>query len=145
MSRSGYSDDCDDNWALICWRGAVKSALRGRRGQAFLRELIDALDALPQPRLISHDLVVAPEYEVIGAAEYCALGAVGRQRRLALTEVDPYDRETVAGTFGIADAMAAEIMHENDEGGGYWNDTPEKRWARVRAWAVANLKKETEA
>jgi len=41
MSRSGYSDDCDV-WALIRWRGAVKSAIRGARGQAMLRELIQA-------------------------------------------------------------------------------------------------------
>ena len=45
MSRSGYSDDCD-TWPLICWRGAVASALRGRRGQQFLIELRDALDAI---------------------------------------------------------------------------------------------------
>jgi hypothetical protein len=34
MSRSGYSDDidsADDQWALIRWRGAVKSAIRGAR------------------------------------------------------------------------------------------------------------------
>jgi len=47
MSRSGYSDDCDDQWSLICWRGAVKSAIRGKRGQAFLKEMLAALDALP--------------------------------------------------------------------------------------------------
>lgn len=33
MSRSGYSEDLD-MWDLIRWRGAVKSALRGKRGQA---------------------------------------------------------------------------------------------------------------
>jgi hypothetical protein len=45
MSRSGYSDDCSGR-ELVLWRGAVASALRGRRGQAFLRELVDALDAV---------------------------------------------------------------------------------------------------
>lgn len=44
MSRSGYNDDCD-GWALIRWRGAVNSAINGKRGQAFLRELVAALDA----------------------------------------------------------------------------------------------------
>ena len=38
MSRSGYSDDLD-NWDLIRWRGQVSSAIRGKRGQGFLREL----------------------------------------------------------------------------------------------------------
>lgn len=29
MSRSGYSDGCDNEWELICYRGAVASAARG--------------------------------------------------------------------------------------------------------------------
>ncbi|KGC50992.1 hypothetical protein DO66_5867 [Burkholderia pseudomallei] len=36
MSRSGYSDDCG-GWSLIRWRGAVNSAIKGARGQKFLR------------------------------------------------------------------------------------------------------------
>ena len=76
MSRSGYSVDGDlDHWQLIRWRGAVNSAMNGKRGQAFLRELLDALDALPEPKLIDHDLV---RYD--GSTDtnlFCALGAVG--------------------------------------------------------------------
>ena len=68
MSRSGYIDDFDDQWSLICWRGAVKSAIRGKRGQSFLRELRDALDAMPIKKLISDDLV--------RDGEVCAIGAV---------------------------------------------------------------------
>lgn len=65
MSRSGYSDECDD-WQLIMWRGAVASSMRGRRGQAFLKETLAALDALPEKKLIDYDL------EREGAV--CALG-----------------------------------------------------------------------
>lgn len=57
MSRHGYTDSCDDNFALIRWRGAAKSAIRGKRGQAFLRELLAALDAMPEKRLIARELV----------------------------------------------------------------------------------------
>ena len=32
-----------------------------------------------------------------------------------LTQIDPDDQETVARTFGIAEAMAAEIMYVNDD------------------------------
>ena len=35
MSRSGYSDGLDE-WAMIRWRGAVKSAIRGARGRAII-------------------------------------------------------------------------------------------------------------
>lgn len=39
MSRSGYTDE-DDIWAMIRWRGAVTSAIRGKRGQQALREWV---------------------------------------------------------------------------------------------------------
>jgi len=28
MSRSGYTDDCDEQWQFIMWRGSVKSSIR---------------------------------------------------------------------------------------------------------------------
>ena len=56
MSRSGYSDDCSGR-ELNLWRGAVESAIRGKRGQAFLREMLVALDAMPEKRLIAGELV----------------------------------------------------------------------------------------
>lgn len=48
MSRSGYSNDGEN---IAMWRGQVASAIRGKRGQAFLRELVEALDAMPEKRL----------------------------------------------------------------------------------------------
>ena len=131
MSRSGYSEDYD-NWDLIRWRGAVTSAIRGKRGQAFLRELLSALDALPEKKL------VADELEEHG--DYCALGAVGKARGMDLRGLDPEDRETVAAAFGIPHSLACEIMFENDEAG--WDTTPEKRWHWMRGWVVRQLKEE---
>ena len=157
MSRSGYGDDCD-NWALIRWRGAVTQAVRGKRGQAMLRELVQALDALPTQRLAFGSLVTAE-------GEYCALGALGLARGMDLASVDPEDRHAVAEAFDIAEAMAAEVMHLNDDGmvdeqrainvdvcGPMrmwenhtqlrWVTNPNAgriRWGRVRAWAKANL------
>ena len=107
MSRSGYSDDCD-GWALIRWRGAVKSAIRGKRGQAVLREIAQALDALPEK-------VLAAESLVTSYGDFCTLGALGRARGLDLSQIDPDDRDCVASAFGIPEALAAEIMFLNDE------------------------------
>lgn len=135
MSRSGYSDSCD-GWDLIRWRGAVSSAIRGKRGQAFLREMLEALDALPEKKLIESALVTPDGC--------CALGTVALKRGIDVSGVDVYDREVVAQKFGIAEAMAAEIMHENDEGCPYWHHRDNgaadaKRFERVRAWVVENL------
>lgn len=135
MSRSGYSDDCDDGWAVIRWRGAVASALRGKRGQAFLRETLEALDALPEPKLIPNDL------QAEGA--FCTLGAVGRARALPMGDVDPENHDSVAHLFGLPHALACEIMWENDEAG-RWNETPEQRWTRMRAWIAGNIKESSD-
>ena len=62
MSRSGYSDDCDNAWSLIRWRGAVASAIRGKRGQEFLYEMLHALAALPERKLIAFDLKKTERY-----------------------------------------------------------------------------------
>ena len=137
MSRSGYSDDydCDiDQWAMIRWRGAVKSALRGRRGQAFLLEAVAALDALPAPELARNNLVAN------GA--FCTLGSVGLARSLDVSKVDPEDHELVAKTFAIPHSLACEIMYENDEG--TWGlETPGSRWLRMRAWLSSLIKDDT--
>jgi hypothetical protein len=146
MSRSGYSDDCN-GWSLVCWRGAVTSALRGTRGQAFLREALAALDAMPEKRLSASVLVAAD-----GCC--CTMGAVARARGIDTSGVDAYDREDVAKTLGIAEAMAAEIAHENDwiaervtyvpnDKGGLSRvpaESPEARWVRMRAWVAAKIK-----
>lgn len=132
MSRSGYDDydgDCDQ-WQMIMYQGAVKSAFRGKRGQAFLREMLAALDALPIPILIANDL------EADGAV--CAIGAVGKARGVDMTKLDPEDAETVAGKFGIATCMAREIVYENDDWCGH--DSPIARWVKVRGWVQSQIR-----
>jgi hypothetical protein len=134
MSRSGYNDYDGDYSELmnINWRGAVKSAMRGKRGQAFLKEMLTAFDAMPEKRLIKNDLAKD------GAV--CALGAVAVARKIDVSNVDPEDHDTVAGTFGIAHAMACEIMYYNDEFFYSDKETPEQRWERMRAWIASQIK-----
>ena len=89
--QSGYTDECD-GWELVRWRGAVNSAIRGKRGQAFLNEMVTALDAMQEKRLVSGLLET-------GTATAARSGAVGLARSMDLTQIDPDDRETVARTF----------------------------------------------
>lgn len=158
MSRSGYHDDCDDNWGLIRWRGAVASALRGSRGQAFLRELVAALDAMPEKRLASESLVTAD-------GEFCTLGVVGAARGVELEALDPEDWTSVANAFGLSEAMVREIVYENDEAVCEWDwvwvevcgpmrpyqprttsfrmpidKAAERRWKHMRDWAQKHIK-----
>ena len=110
MSRSGYSDDgdCDSNWPFICWRGAVASAMRGKRGQQTLQEIAEALDAMPVKELAKDSLRNA-------AGEFCTLGALGHARGMDMSRISDDDRTSVAKAFNISEAMAAEIMDANDE------------------------------
>lgn len=131
MSRSGYSYELE-NWSLIRWRGQVMSATRGKRGQALLRDLITALDAMQEKRLITHDLKTEEGV--------CALGAVGEKRGLDMSKCDPEEPETVAELFNIACPLAQEIVFMNDE---YCDlETPEQRWVGMRKWAVTHLVKD---
>lgn len=127
MSRSGYSDDCDN---LALYRHSVDVATNGKRGQAFLRDLVTALDALPQKRLIAEDLV-APDGSV------CALGALGVKRGIDMKQFDPYEPQPIGEAFNIAKCLAAETVYMNDE---YFEGcTPEQRWEHMRKWAAENL------
>lgn len=142
MSRSGYCDDVEDNWRRICWRGAVTSAIKGKRGQDFLMELAAAMDAMPVKRLVTEELQAD--------GEFCTLGVVGAARNLDMSIIDPDDAEVVADKFGLAEAMVREIVYENDERYGdykwidgerkYVRETPEERWTRMRKWVDSQIK-----
>jgi hypothetical protein len=127
MSRSGYTDDCEN---VAMWRGQVASAIRGKRGQTMLRDLVAALDAMPVKALISGDLVTDD-----GCV--CALGALAQKRGIDANTLDTYDYDDLGVKFNIAHQLAQEVMYENDEG--HWKETPEERWARVRRWAVKQI------
>lgn len=157
MSRSGYSDDCEDQWASIRWRGAVNSAIKGARGQAFLRELLADLEAMPNKRLVSGELQAE--------GDYCALGVVGHGRGMDLSKIDTEDWSQLSEEFGISAALAREIMFENDDAIAderainvqicgpmrrweshtqlRWEPNPNagrRRWELVHKWATNNLK-----
>ena len=138
MSRSGYSEDYDELFpnAGMFYARNVERAMEGKRGQKFLRELIQALDAMPVKRLIAEDLV--------RDGEVCAIGALGLSRGVDMSDLDPEHADRVADRFGIAECLAREVTFQNDEHGDFWHhdtESPEARWQRMRNWAARNLKK----
>jgi hypothetical protein len=132
MSRSGYSYDLDD-LSLGRWRGQVASAMRGKRGQSFFRNLVAALDSMAEKRLVSSVLQD-------DKGEVCALGAAlkytGKECPISDDEYD-FDREWTAAQLDVATQLVMETVFENDEGG--WNETPEERWIRMRRWAASHI------
>lgn len=121
----------------------MQSGLKGKRGRAFLSEMLAAMDAMPIKQLAKDELETTNEvsfshWGMIEAETVCAIGTVGKARGVDMGNIDPDDYSTVAGKFGIATAMAQEIVFINDEAGS-WRETPEERFARVRSWIVSEL------
>lgn len=132
MSRSGYSDDLD-SWALIRWRGAVKSACKGNRGQAFFKELLSVLDGIPGKVLAAETL------EAQG--QFCTIGSVLHARGKPIPNDDDVwaEPEILAEMLGISHAQTAEIIYMNDEGEWRRGETPEARWERMREWVKQQI------
>lgn len=128
MSRSGYSEDCEN---LELYRASVERAIYGKRGQAFLKELAAALDAMPEKVLIRGELV--DEHGGV-----CAIGAVCKARNLDVINVNYDEPEQVAKLIGVARSMAAEIAYMNDERGRF-SQLPSERWKMMREWVNENL------
>jgi len=133
MSRSGYSDDCEN---VALWRGAVRRATIGYRGQHLLKKLRAALDAMPTKRLITNAIRNED-------GEVCALGALDPNAPAYNTDIefewDDWHARDLAKHFGIAHALAAEIVYMNDEAWRAKDETPEQRWTRMRAWVEAQI------
>lgn len=129
MSRSGYTEDCE---YLELYRNSVERALKGKRGQKFLRELAEAMDTMAV-----HELHAGTVLDAEGGV--CAMGTVCIKRGLEIVpEFD--DPWVVAEYLGITKSMASEIAWINDEAN-LRNETPSERWTRVRKWVEDNLQK----
>lgn len=170
MSRSGlHEDDGDDPLAHGRWRGAVQSAINGKKGQAFLKELASALDAMPEKMLIAGELESQEGC-------LCTLGVIGKARGLDLRSMDVDDYDSIAGSLNVNAKIAQEIMWANDETfhdhdfvhveicgpmrGNYrdrsgWHreehrrwvtvmkeDADHQRWKHMRAWVQSQIKQE---
>lgn len=150
MNRSGYSDETENNWDWICWRGAVASALRGKRGQSFLGELLSVLDDMPEKRLIAKELQNAD-------GEVCAVASIMKARGIS-TNVPVDDYDAIADLVGVNAKVVQELEYINDTvdraialpwtgycgaTGWHYDKSPETRWKLVRDWVESQLSKNT--
>ncbi len=92
MSRSGYTDEYEDG-ILGLYRGNIDRATRGKRGQRFFRDLVAALDAMPEKALIVGEL----EEE---QGSVCALGALRKAKGVALEPLRDSDWADTSGGAG---------------------------------------------
>lgn len=135
MNRSGCTDDYDDDpLELGRWRAQVAATIRGRRGQAFLRELAAAMDAMPEKVLIANELID-------DRGDCCTIGVVCKARGIDVSDIDIECPNSGAEAVGISHQLAAEIEFLND----YWpNEDPKARWTRMRKWVDSKISKESD-
>lgn len=143
MSRSCYSEDYGDEFPgqLDLYRANVRRSVRSRAGQARLRELRDALLAMPVKAL-------AEEVFVAGSPEQprvCALGAwalakaggdVETARAFVPTDADDHDTADALEREGWPRLVVLDAIYMNDEA---YVRTPEERYASVLAWVDRQL------
>jgi len=98
--------------------------------RAFLRELADALDAMPERRLIP--------YALHGDEGVCALGCLVLRRGIDMSAIYLFPgSHTLSNLLGATRLIVQEVSNVNDRGG--HKTPPELRWKRVRTWVAKQL------
>lgn len=97
-------------------------SIRSKRGQAFMKELLEALRGLKSKALIYG------EYNVGDGV--CALGCVAKSRDVDL------DQSEIERTFGISSTLHNLIFEENDRDK---YETSEARYKRMVLWTKAQI------
>lgn len=144
--------DAEQQARVNLWRGNLHRQIRSKRGQAFLKELLAAIEVLPDKRLAS-GVIAKPDGPV------CSLGAMALARRIASGEdprlvldelssiiVDDSDErwkgeeieEWAKQELACPSHLAWEIPFVNDYGS-FHSETPESRYERMVAWTRAKI------
>ena len=168
MSRTSYTDDYGDDFPgqINLFRANVRRSMRSRAGQQRLRELRDALLALPEKELYPQVFVEGPRE----SPAVCALGAWALKKAdgdadaaSSMVDADPdygWDVEAAdqLAPHGWPKLVVLETVYQNDEECGvrevihgpatrhgswpvvrFRDETPAERYARVLRWVESHI------
>ncbi len=130
--RINCTDEEDYSGQFELWQANCERSLRGKHGQEELRELREALLALPEKRLIHESL----EDEEGGV---CAIGAYGKRKGVDLSKFDvDSDTDEVGIAGGMPRLVAWKVVEMNDMQ--FSSEfTPEQRYEKMLAWIESKL------
>lgn len=124
MSRINYSDDENYPGQFELWQANCQRSLKGKRGQAALRELEAALLALPHKRLIARAVAANGDVCAVGAVlllrktkEVGSLDAAQQALEADMGEVDEQgfiETEDLGVEVGMPRLVAWKIVEMND-------------------------------
>lgn len=141
--RISYTDEEDYPGQFGLWQGNCDRSISSKAGQSALRELEQALLALPEKRLIANALEDAD-------GEVCAIGALAKYRGVT-PKGDPEEMELIGVELGMPKLVAWKVVALNDIDTDFYYDkkdgrrvpyTPEQRYERVLAQVRKWLKKD---
>lgn len=143
---SRYGDNDGEGTPYGLWRNILNRAMYDKRGQAALRELEQALLALPQQRLIAGELCDRQDVCVVGALGLHRLMRGGLTVEQALEEL-PHgiDTDHEIAWYGerelkLTQTLAWELGRINDEQ--FQALTPEARYERMLGWVRMQIAEE---
>lgn len=147
MSRF-YPNEDGDALSQGRWEHNLSRSIAGKKGQAALRELRQALLALPEPKLVTGLFTTAEGL-------CCTLGALaayrkGREEGISITEaaralhdaVDPEDSDLhveEGKKAGLSETLAWHLGYQNDDSYEFGRASPEERFAGVLCWVNENI------
>jgi hypothetical protein len=137
MSRSNYSDECGH---MELYRGNVERSIKSRRGQERLRELKEALLALPAKALQADVFVGLAPGEVCALGAWALAHAANTEEAAAMVprDADDFVMARALEGRGWPKLLVWEAVYINDEAN-WGEETPEHRYARILAWVEENI------
>ena len=134
MSRITYTEEEAFAGQVALWQANCARSLRGKKGQAELFALREALLALPVKRLLRDEL-----YN--DAGEVCAIGAYGKYKGVDIFKYDPEDtcHDDIGVEGGMPRLVAWKVVEMNDEE--FDRVSPEQRYEKMLSWVESLLAK----
>lgn len=124
--RFNYSEDEDFDGQFELYEANCSRSLCGKKGQAELRILRDALLAMPKKELIHEAL-----HDEDGGM--CAIGAYAQAKGVDIKTLDPEDAtDEVGQEAGMPRLVAWTVVMKNDID--FDRHTPEKRYQAMLNW-----------
>jgi hypothetical protein len=144
MSRVYAWDDEPYPNASELFQRSVDNAMKGKSGQALLREIEAALLAMPEKKLIADGVCDGGEVCLLGSVAVARAVAAGKTREEALADLERGANEAgqyqddgntfkfLKRVLGIKQhCLAWQLVFQNDE---CYATTSEQRYERMLAW-----------
>lgn len=143
MSRSGFyeMDDWDQESILAMGRnaGRIASATRGRRGQAFLKTALKALDQMEDKRLAGNTFGVGDDGCMCLMTSIATETGHGSVLSVGRDSDDDEICADMAAEFDVSEVLVRDLVWDNDANA---PRDPAKRWQWMRDRIESKIAKE---